>query len=62
MECTKRYSEQIDDNKDVKILVVRRKKIAITTLGTKPAIEKLLMVSTKMAFAEDGQDVSVKKV
>lgn len=46
-------SEEINDNKNVRIRVVKGRKIAITTASAKPIIEKLLTVSTKMALLEN---------
>ncbi len=55
-------NEEVNDDKDVKVLVVRGKKITTTTTSAIPAGGKLLTASFKMILLEDGQDVNVKKV
>lgn len=62
MERTKKSKKQIDHNKNVEILTVEGKKVAITTLGVKSAIGKLLMTSTKVVLVENGRDVTIKKL
>lgn len=50
------------DKEGVKVPAVRDRKIATITASAKPAVEKLLTVSIKVALVEDGQDVSMKKI
>lgn len=62
MEYTKSSSKKIDDDENIRVLVVKDKKIAIITLSAKPVVGKLLTVSTKVVFVENWQDKSIKKV
>ncbi len=55
-------SEEVDDNKDVRVSAVKGRKITTTTTNAIPAGGKLLTVSSKMTLPESGQDVKVKKV
>lgn len=61
-EQQKHGSKEIDDDEDVKVLVIRGRKIAIITASTKPAVEKLLMASIKVTLREDERDVSMSKI
>lgn len=51
-----------NNNKDVKLLVIRGRKIIITTISIILASGKLLTISTKVTWSEDKQDVKMKKV
>ncbi len=55
-------SEEVDDDKDIRVLVVRDRKITIITASTIPASGKLSMASFKVTLPEGGQDMGVKKV
>ncbi len=47
-------SEEVDDNKDVKVLAVRDRKIIITTTSAIPASGQLLTASSKVILLESG--------
>lgn len=55
-------SEKVDNNKNIRILAIKNKKVAITTLNAKLTIEKLLIVSTKVVLIKDGQDIYMRKI
>lgn len=55
-------SEKVHDNKDVRVLAVRNKKIIISIVNTIPAGEKLLTTSTEMNLLEGGYNIRVRKV
>ncbi len=55
-------SENVDDNKDVRVSAVRGRKITTTTASAIPTGRKLSTASSKVTLAESGQDVRVKKV
>lgn len=46
-------SEEVDDNKDIKVLTIRSRKITITTVITVSASRKLSIVLTKIILLED---------
>ena len=50
------------EDKDVKVLVVKSRKITTTTASAIFANRKLLTTSTKVTLLEDTQDVKVKKI
>lgn len=50
------------DKEDIRVLVIRGREIDITTASTKPANEKLLMLSTKVVLVENEQNVSMSKI
>ena len=55
-------SEKVNDNKDVKVLAVRSRKITTTTITNTILVgQKLSMVAIKMTLSEGWQDVRVKK-
>ncbi len=63
LEYTKQNgSEEVDDDKDVRVSVVRGRKITITTISVILVGGKLLMKSTKMTLLEDRQYIRVKKI
>lgn len=43
-------------------MIVRNKEITIATVNAKPAVEKLLTMSTKVALVKDEQNVNIKKI
>lgn len=47
-------SDEVNENKDVKISIVKSKKITITIINTISAGIKLLTVSTNMTLPESG--------
>ncbi len=55
-------SEEVDDDKDVRVSAVRGRKITTTIASAIPAGGKLLTVSTKVILPEGVQDVRVKKI
>ncbi len=55
-------SEEIDDNEDVRVLIVRGKKIITTTASVILVSRKLSTASIKVTLPEVGQDIRVKKV
>lgn len=55
-------SKRVNDNKDVRISVVKGKKITITTISVIFAGGKLLTILTKVTMLKGGQDERVKKV
>ena len=55
-------NEEVNDNKDVEVSIVKGKKIIITTISAIFADGKLSTTSTKIALPEDEQDVRVKKI
>ena len=55
-------SKKINNNKDVRVLAVRGRKITITTVNIIPASEKLLTALIKVTLLEDRQNVRVKKI
>ena len=55
-------SKKVDEDKDIRVLVVKSKKISTTIASAIFASGKLLTASTKVTLLEDGQDVRVKKV
>lgn len=55
-------SEKVYNNKNIKILAIKNKKVVIITINAKPIIGKLLIASTKIVFIKDGQDISMRKV
>lgn len=55
-------SEEINDDKNVRIPAVKGRKITITTASAKPVVGKLLTASTKVVLIEDGRDVNVRKI
>lgn len=42
--------------------IIRNKKVSTTTAGINPAIEKPLIISTKVVLLESGRDVKKKKL
>lgn len=61
-EKHQRGSEEINDNKNVRILVVKSKKITTIIRSIKLAFKKRLTMSIKVNLVENGQDVSIKKI
>lgn len=55
-------SEKVDNDKSIRWLAIKNKKVAITTINAKPTMRKLLIASTKVVLIKDGQDVSMRKV
>ena len=55
-------SEEIDNNKDIRISIVRGRKIIITTASAIFVGGKLLMASTKKTLPKNEQDMKIKKV
>ena len=55
-------SEKVNDNKDIRISVVRGEKITTTTASALFASRKLLMVSIKVILPEGKQNIRVKKI
>ncbi len=55
-------SEEVDDDKDVRVSAVRGRKITTTTASAIPTSGKLSTASFKVTLPEGGQDVRVKKV
>lgn len=55
-------SEEVNENKDIRVSVIRSRKITITTLSAIPAGGKLSTASAKIISIKGGQDVRVKKV
>ena len=56
-------AEKVDDNKNVRILAVRGRKIITTTASAILVGGKLLTISTKMTLpVSGGHDVRVKKI
>ena len=55
-------SEEIDDNKDIKVSAIKGKKITTTTASAIFAGGKLLTISIKVTLPGGGQDVRVKIV
>lgn len=54
--------EKVNNNKDVRILVVKGRKITIIIISVKLIFGKLLMASTKIALVEDGQNGNISKI
>ena len=54
--------KKVNDNKDVKISVVKRRKITTTIASAKPISGKLPPTSTKMSLPNHRQDLRVKRV
>lgn len=50
------------NKRDVRVLVVKGRKIGRTIASAKPKVRKLLKASTKMVLVEDRQDVSVRMI
>ena len=55
-------SKKVDNDKIVRILVIKDRKIIITTASAILASKKLLTVLTKVILPKGEQDVRVKKV
>lgn len=55
-------SKKIDDNKNIKIPVLKGRKIIITTANTISVCRKLLTALTTVILPECWQDVRVKKI
>ncbi len=55
-------SEEVDDNKDVRVSAVRGRKITTTTTSAIPAGGKLSIASIKVTLPKVVQNVRVKKV
>lgn len=55
-------SEEVNDNKDIRILAICGKKIVIILASTKSTVGKLLTMSIKVALMKDGQDMNIKKI
>lgn len=53
-EQHQRGSEEVDDNEDIRVLMIRGEKIVTSTASAKLPIGKLLMVLTKMILVENG--------
>lgn len=47
-------NEKVNENKNVKVAVVKDRKIAIFTTSAKSIVEKLLIMSTKVLLIKDG--------
>ncbi len=47
-------SEEVIDNKDVRVSVIRGRKITTTIVSAIPIENKLLMISTKMTLPKGG--------
>lgn len=54
--------EEIDNTKNIKVVVIKDRKIMTTTASRKPAIKKFLIISTKVALVKNGQNISIKKL
>ncbi len=62
-EPTKRGgSEEVDNDKDIRVSEVKDRKITTTTASAILAARKLSTTSSKVTLLEGGQDVRVKKV
>lgn len=57
-----RGSEGIDNDENIRIPVVRGRKIAIISASAKPGVRKKLMTSIKLALVENRWDISVNKI
>lgn len=55
-------SEKVNNNKDVRVLIVKSRKIFINTASTILTSGKLSMISIKMTLLENKQDVKVNKI
>lgn len=55
-------SEEVNKNKDIRVSVIRGRKITITTTSAILAGGKLSTASAKITSLKGGQDVRVKKV
>ena len=55
-------NKKVNDNKDVKVLVVKSRKITITTVSTIFVDRKLSTALIKVTLPKNGQDVRVKKI
>lgn len=55
-------SEMVNENENVRVPLIRGRKIATITANAKPAVRKLLTMSIKMVLVEDRQDMSVSKI
>ena len=56
-------SKKVNDNKYIKVSMLRRRKITITTVCIILAERKLSIITTKITFLKlDRQDIRVKKV
>ena len=63
VEPTKqRSSKEVNDNKNVRMLAVRSRKITTTIISAILVSRKLSTISTKVTLPEVGQDVKDKKV
>ena len=47
-------SEKVNENKNVKVPIVKDRKIAIFTTSAKSIVEKLLIILTKVFLIKDG--------
>lgn len=52
----------VNNNEDFRILAIKDKKVAITTISAKPAIQRLLTMSVKVVLVEDRQNLNIKKI
>lgn len=55
-------SKQVDNDKEVTVLVCKGRKVATITTSAKPAGKKLLMVLANRALGKDVQNVNIRKV
>ena len=55
-------SERVDNNKNVRVLAIRGKKITTTTTSAIFVGGKLLTASIKVTLLENKQDVRLKKI
>lgn len=63
LQKQQQYSnEEVNNNKDVKVLMVKGRKIATTIASAKPVVKNLLTTLTKVALIEDSQDINVRKI
>lgn len=55
-------NEEVNDNKDVKVLVAKARKITTTTGNIIPKVGRPLTTLINLISPKDGQDMRVKKV
>lgn len=55
-------SKKVNNNKDIRVLVIKSRKIPINTASAILISRKLSMISIKMILLENKQNVKVKKI
>ena len=55
-------SKKVDNNKDIRVLAVKNRKITITTISTIFVSGKLLIILIKVTLLKNEQDIKVKKI